>query len=191
MIVQAQAHGQGQEHGLLEPTIEGIRTNLNTDHTDVMATANGTGGNGGSGFVQGDGGDGYAGDGGVLVTQRFMRTERGNLTANNVTMSSVGSAGAGTTAGKSFYSLATGAEGEFFVRQIKSTGFARDQCAGSTSSSAAMVCGDNCASVSPASATESAATTAGPPPLVMMARRSPRSAREMRGSASKRAAANN
>ena len=39
VIVQAQAYGQGQEHGLLEPTIEGLRANLNTDNTDVMATA--------------------------------------------------------------------------------------------------------------------------------------------------------
>lgn len=39
VIVQAQAYGQGQEHGLLEPTIEGLRANLNTDHTDVMETA--------------------------------------------------------------------------------------------------------------------------------------------------------
>ncbi len=36
VIVQAQAYGQGQEHGLLEPTTEGLRANLNTD---VMATA--------------------------------------------------------------------------------------------------------------------------------------------------------
>jgi transposase len=39
VIVQAQAYGQGQEHGLLEPTIDGLRVNLNTDNTDVMATA--------------------------------------------------------------------------------------------------------------------------------------------------------
>lgn len=39
VIVQAQAYGQGQEHGLLEPTIEGLRANLNTDNTDIMAKA--------------------------------------------------------------------------------------------------------------------------------------------------------
>ena len=39
VVVQAHAYGQGQEHGLLEPTIEGIRAHLNTDDTDVMATA--------------------------------------------------------------------------------------------------------------------------------------------------------
>ncbi len=38
VIVKAQAYGQGQEHGLLEPTIEGIRANLNTEDTDVMTT---------------------------------------------------------------------------------------------------------------------------------------------------------
>ena len=38
VIIQAHAYGQGQEHGLLEPTIEGIRAHLNTDDTDVMAT---------------------------------------------------------------------------------------------------------------------------------------------------------
>lgn len=39
VIVQAQAYGQGPEHGLLEPTLEGLRANLNTENTDVMATA--------------------------------------------------------------------------------------------------------------------------------------------------------
>ena len=39
VIVQAHAYGQGQEHGLLEPMIDGLRVNLNTDNTDVMATA--------------------------------------------------------------------------------------------------------------------------------------------------------
>jgi transposase len=39
VIVQAHAYGQGQEHGLLEPTIEGLRANLNIDNTDVMANA--------------------------------------------------------------------------------------------------------------------------------------------------------
>ena len=35
VIVQAHAYGQGQEHDFLKPTIEGIRTHLNTDDTDV------------------------------------------------------------------------------------------------------------------------------------------------------------
>ncbi len=39
VIVQAQAYGQGQEHGLLEPTIEGLRANLNSGREDVMAAA--------------------------------------------------------------------------------------------------------------------------------------------------------
>ena len=88
---------------------------------DVTLTANGTGGNGGAGATQGDGGDGYAGDGFVNVTQRFMRTERGSLTANNVNITSAGVGGGGATAGDTFYSAATGAESDFFIRQSNVT----------------------------------------------------------------------
>ena len=80
-------------------------------------TANGVGGNGGAGSVRGNGGDGYAGDGFVIATQRFLRTERGSLDAGNVTISSTGIGGTGATTGGSFFSAAQGAEGDFFVRQ--------------------------------------------------------------------------
>jgi transposase len=40
IIVHGQAHGEGQEHGLLEPTIEGLRENLKTlGEDDVLAKA--------------------------------------------------------------------------------------------------------------------------------------------------------
>ncbi|MDP3674340.1 MAG: hypothetical protein Q8R44_04490 [Novosphingobium sp.] len=84
---------------------------------DVTLSAVGHGGAGGTGSVQGDGGDGYAGDGFVIVTQRFNRTERGSLTAGNVTIATAGIGGAGATAGDTFFSAAQGAEGELFVRQ--------------------------------------------------------------------------
>ncbi|MCA1661114.1 MAG: DVUA0089 family protein, partial [Novosphingobium sp.] len=69
------------------------------------------------GSVRGDGGDGYAGDGFVIATQRFQRTERGSLTAGNVTINSAGIGGTGATAGDSFFSAAQGSEGELVVRQ--------------------------------------------------------------------------
>ncbi|MCG3144756.1 MAG: hypothetical protein HONDAALG_02229 [Gammaproteobacteria bacterium] len=69
-----------------------------------------------------------------------------------------------------------------------STGLERDQLAGSTPSSAAIVSGARVASVPPLVVTESAASTPGPPPLVRIASRSPPSAR--RDSASVSAASN-
>ncbi|HYD04429.1 MAG TPA: hypothetical protein VEC60_01840, partial [Reyranella sp.] len=84
---------------------------------DVSLTGLGIGGDGGAGSIQGDGGDGYAGDSQVVVTQRFMRAERGSLTAGAVTMSTAGIGGAGATVGDSFFSTTQGAEGDIFVRQ--------------------------------------------------------------------------
>jgi transposase len=40
VIVHAQAHGEGQEHGLLEPAVDGLRENLKTlGHDDVLKRA--------------------------------------------------------------------------------------------------------------------------------------------------------
>lgn len=89
---------------------------------DVTLTAFGTGGNGGSGSTAGVGGNGAAGDGFVTATQRFQRTERGSLTARNVSITSGGVGGAGSTAGLSYYAAAQGAtEGEFTLRQADLT----------------------------------------------------------------------
>ncbi|ANY21072.1 hypothetical protein A6F68_02578 [Tsuneonella dongtanensis] len=79
--------------------------------------ASGYGGDGGAGTVAGNGGDGYAGDLSVAVTQRFERTERGSLTANNLIFVADGIGGTGAVDGRSFYSAAFGSERGFFIRQ--------------------------------------------------------------------------
>lgn len=84
---------------------------------DVIFDVSGTGGDGGTGAVAGNGGDGYAGDLSVTVTQRFNRTERGSLTAGNLSLFAGGFGGSGAVAGRSFYSAAAGSEQGFFVRQ--------------------------------------------------------------------------
>ncbi len=84
---------------------------------NVVYDASGHGGDGGSGTVGGNGGDGYAGDLSVVVTQRFNRTERGSLTAGNLSLFAGGYGGSGATAGRSFYSAASGTENGFFIRQ--------------------------------------------------------------------------
>ncbi|MEO1220460.1 MAG: hypothetical protein AAFY42_03800, partial [Pseudomonadota bacterium] len=85
----------------------------NVTADNVNFTLNGTGGNGGLGMIQGNGGDGVGGNGSLLATEALDNPFNGSANIGSLMINSAGQGGVGAVAGESEF--ATG--GEILVEQ--------------------------------------------------------------------------